>query len=531
MARRKPPQITANAPIWGICRKSLEDKNKQIESISDQKALASQYYEERFPPEIRKTHPLRFVVTEQSGFLPGLPTVAEVCTAAQQGQVYGVIAVRVNRIGRNHDDLGKFTQDLADGFIPFLETTDGKRYRGEDAATIIMLCLEGAMGWHESAEKSKVVFDRMRLKAQNGKHMGRKMFGVRPHHVVLDNGEVLRHTEVDHERLPHLLTIFRMAAAGATYPDIERAMKNVTQRNGKPLNKTTIAGLIKNPYFKGATKYDGVIYEHTHEPLIAPELWEAAQSSIAKRCTHSGRKKKQDVRTLFTFGDTVRCGECGGVMSPYKVVKKKAGQVYLYYECKNRRTQCRQLIKQQRRDKDDREDGLREQFDAVMDSISVDDEVLADVREKLLALHVEKSAARRAEVEGLQQQYNDIEANLAEQVKALPKAKALGVEDIAEAEIKKLADERQRIKSKLDAVHDEGTDWITKVIGNFKLLELAREAINHGSPVVRESVIKALCSNLAVQDKKLVPELRSPFKETLNRAGDEEWWSIPDSNR
>lgn len=47
----------------------------------------------------------------------------------------------------------------------------------------------------------------------------------------------------------------------------------------------------------------------------------------------------------------------------------------------------------------------------------------------------------------------------------------------------------------------------------------------YGSPVVRESVIRALCSNLTVHDKKLIPEPRSPFKEAMTRQDDDLWWS------
>ncbi|MDD4628396.1 MAG: recombinase family protein [Candidatus Peribacteraceae bacterium] len=532
MARRKPPKISAKAPIWCICRKSLEDKNKQIESIPDQKKLGHEYYERTVSPEIRKSHPLHFVVTEQSGFVPGLPTVKAVCDAARKGDVYGVIVARVNRIGRNHEDLGQFTQFLADGFIPFLDTTDGKRYEGKDAGTIIMLCLEGAMGWHESAEKSKVVHDRMRLRASEGKHMGRKMFGFKKHHVTLENGEVLRHTVIDEERFLHVITIFRMAAAGTSFSDIERWAKEeeIDQRNGKPLKKSAIAGIIHNPYYKGATRYDGVVYENTHEVHIPVPLWNAAQVGVSKRARHSGRKKNQELRQLFLFGDTMCCGKCGHVMSPYRVVKKETSRSYIFYECKNRHTKCKELIKQERRDKKDKEDGLREQFDAMMNRFTVSDVMLADVREKLAGLHKEKAAVREAEMRDLQEKYKTLNAALTEQVLALARAEALGVGHIIVAKIDELKIELESTQAKLNTVHDESMDWIEKVIGNFKLIELVREAILYGSPAVKEAMIRAVCSNLKIHDKKLIPEPRSPFKEALNRRDDKEWWAIVDLN-
>ncbi len=532
MARLKPPKIAVHAPIWGICRKSEEDKNRQIESIPDQKKLIKEHYERRFPPEVRAAHQLRFAETAQSGFVPGLPTVSEVCEAAAKGQVYGVLVSRVNRTARNLEDLGKFNQCVSDSSIPFLETTDGRRYTGEDIGTIILLCLEGAMGWHESAEKSQVVYDRMRIRAKEGKHMGRKMFGFKPHHVILENGEVIRHTVIDEERFPHLMTMFRMVAAGMSYPDIERwaVKEKIKQRNGEPLGHTTIAGIIHNPYPKGATRYDGVVYENTHEAHIPPSLWNAAQAGVSRRCRHTGRKKKQDLRKLFLYGDTVHCGKCGGVMSPYKVTKQKTGQSYIFYECKKRHTGCKQLIKQQKLE-GQKEDGLREQFDAMLSQFVISDDVLAEIREKLAALHKEKVATREAEMDGLRDEYKAINAALTQQVLALARADALGVGHVIEAEIKELKDRLESIQLKLNAAHDEGMDWIEKVIGNFKLIELVQEAILYGSPVVKEAMVRAVCSNLKVLDKKLIPEPRSPFKEAMNRSDDKEWWTISDSNR
>ncbi len=524
MARRKPPKITANAPIWGICRKSEEDDQRQVESIPDQIKQIKEHYEEHFPANIRAAHRLRFIETAQSGFVPGLPTVAEVCKAAARGEVYGVLASRVNRLGRNHEDLGKFTQCLADGLIPFLGTTDGKRFKGEDIGTIIMLGLEGAMGWHESAEKSRVVFDRMRIRAKEGKHMARKMFGFKPHHVVMENGEVMRHTVKDEERFLHLVTMYRMAAAGTSFPDIARwaKRKKIKQRNGQSLGTSTIAGIIHNPYPKGATRYAGVVYENTHEAFVSPELWQAAQEGVARRSHTSGRKKKQDLRKLFVFGDTVHCAKCKGVMSPYRVVKKKTGSTFIYYECKNRRTNCKQILRQE---------ALQSQFNAILEKTSCNEGLLTQIREKLVSLHKEKSVYRQQEVRHLQKEYMEIDAALSKQVLALARADELGVGHVIEAEIKQLKTQLEATKAKMDEVHDEGMGWIDKVIGSFKLIELAKEAIFYGSPVVREAVIKALCSNLSVNDKKLILEPRSPFKEALQQEGSKLWWTISDSNR
>ncbi len=490
-------------------------------SLEDQVALTTEHYMTRFPPEIRAKHRLRNVKTAQSGFVPGLPTIDEICRQAEKGMVYGVIATAVNRLARNHTDLGRFVQDVADGFIPFFETTDGRRYTRENAGDIFSLAMQGVVGWQESADKSKVVFERMQRRAKQGKHMGRKMFGYKTHHVVLENGEVLRNTVVDEERMPYLLEIFRLARRGKTYPQIVRAMKNVRQRNGKPLTKTTIAGILKNPFYKGATKYDSVVYSNTHEAVVSPSLWQAAQDAIARRARTSGRTKTPELRSLFIFGATIKCAKCGHTMSPYRRVKK-SGIVYIFYECKNRQTKCKQLVRQE---------VLKSQFDGIFDRVQCSESLLKDVQKRLIALHKQKAASRRGDVERLQSEYKEVDKALTDSVLSLARADALGVGHVIEKQIRTAQSRLESIQEQLDMAHAGSMEWIENVIGNLKLLDLAREAIIYGSPSVRESMIKALCSTLTVNDGKLLLEPRSPFKEALSREGDKEWWAILGSNQ
>ena len=218
-------------------------------------------------------------------------------------------------------------------------------------------------------------------------------------------------------------------------------------------------------------------------------------------------------------------------MTAYRVPSKKSGVTHIYYECKNRNTTCGESIRQDTLEGEEVQKGLREQFDAMMDKFVVSDTLLGDVRKKLVALHKEKAVARHGDVERLRKEYNEVEKSLNEQVVALPRADALGVGHLTEAKIKELKAKLDGIHDQLNAAHDEGMGWIDKVIGNFNLIELAREAIRHGSPVVREQVIRALCSNVIVHGKKLVPEPRSPFKEAMNRSHGDKWWAILDSNQ
>ncbi len=138
---------------------------------------------------------------------------------------------------------------------------------------------------------------------------------------------------------------------------------------------------------------------------------------------------------------------------------------------------------------------------------------------------------RTVDLDYWNEKYQEKEAAITEQVKALPKTLALGMGHITEAEIERLKAEREQIKQDLDASHIETTNWIDKVVRSYELLHLVQEAMLHGSPRVRATIVKAVTTNFNVDGKTLICKLRSPFHESSLRDECPEWWTILGSNQ
>ena len=491
-------------------------------------------------PEVDKQgRPFLLLEPERrSAFKPtNRPVFKQLLDMAERGEVYGVIAVHYNRISRNHLDTGQFVQRLADGQITrFDSVTDRRQYTGQDTSAIFMLSIEAANGWKDSSDKGKIISQRMELRAGEGKHMGRKPFGFLRGIELRPDGSEFRTTIHDPERLPHVIEIFRMASTGTySLADIAKwaEKKKIRAKPAKNnptgvLKQNTIGNILHDPYYKGYVRFKGKLssWEGKQgapaiDPPISEELWNRVQLMLLQRCTNTARVKVETLRKRFIYGSTVRCGKCGGALSPYKV-EKKSGKAYIYYECKNRKTRCKVAIPQ---------DVLSKQYDKKVRHLYLPQMELDRVRELLLKLHKEKSVSRIDQHKGLSQEYERIEREITERLGTLKKAEEMGVGKEAEACIKKLGEERDSVCRQMSESQEEGGSWIDKTIRSFELLRLTEEALRYGSPQIREAVLKSIASNHALIDGELVCELKSPFKEAYQREGHPEWWAILDSNQ
>ena len=152
------------------------------------------------------------------------------------------------------------------------------------------------------------------------------------------------------------------------------------------------------------------------------------------------------------------------------------------------------------------------------------------MEELLIALHKERSKERKEKRQELQERYEKVEQDIQSQIESLPDAKRMGFMAETEKVLLNLKAQRNKLQAELAQTHDEGSEWIDKTLKCFELLKVAQEMLNHGSPRVREQVLKALASNYTVLDKTLTPALRSPFLEAVSKDS-ELWWAISDSNR
>ena len=139
--------------------------------------------------------------------------------------------------------------------------------------------------------------------------------------------------EPDPELGPQVLQIFRWYATGnigirqLTDMAVLCGMKD--RRSRKPIQRTTINNILRNPLYMGEFDWGGKRFKGVHQPLVSAALWDDVQVLLA------GRAPKHRVREklVFTFTCLVSCGRCRDEGAERFLVAERQKGKYVYYRC------------------------------------------------------------------------------------------------------------------------------------------------------------------------------------------------------
>src|SRR3989338_3440742 len=133
----------------------------------------------------------------------------------------------------------------------------------------------------------------------------------------------------------------------------------MTARTGKSLSVSQYQDILRNPIYYGVFRYNGELYEGTHEPIITKKLFDKCQEIMA----HRGRPKK--AARCFVLRGLMKCGECG------RMITAETQKGHTYYRCTKRFTNCAQKYV--------REEVLATQIKSVLQKVSLCDDWTAKI--------------------------------------------------------------------------------------------------------------------------------------------------------
>lgn len=176
----------------------------------------------------------------------------------------------------------------------------------------VLVAVAAEQAYEESKRKSDAVKNGMRERRSKGLPQGgKRRLGYR----FMEGRLVPEETD----RLV-VARIYDEFLAGRTDEAIARDLlaEKVPTAEGGRWYSATVREILMNPLYKGwlSTK-EGVI-EGEHEGLLTEELWQQAQDLRKRRAELSpgkGRGRRSSGKHLFRKG-TLRCGACGGPMTP-----------------------------------------------------------------------------------------------------------------------------------------------------------------------------------------------------------------------
>lgn len=314
-------------------RKSREDKNAQILSLTSQKEWCE---------EIRKQrHLLVSEVLEEakSAKTPYKRDQFDYLVRQLKGnKAQGIICWKLDRLARNPEEAGIILGMLKRGEIQHIITNE-REYRPEDNSIISYVDFSMAdqftrdlgknvkrgldkkieLGWRSGNVPLGYLNSKTKLKGEQDIHNDPERFSIVKqtlHTMLTGNYSVPKLLEIVNNQLG-LLTI-----ATRRYPS-------------RKIHLTHLYGILSNPFYYGWFPWrnadTGLIEwkKGKHEAIITPEEFDRIQFLI-------GRKGRPRPKThKFAFTGLMRCS-CGGTITcEEKFKKQKNGNThhYIYYHC------------------------------------------------------------------------------------------------------------------------------------------------------------------------------------------------------
>ena len=300
-------------------RKSTDDKDHQVRSISDQ--LAELH-------ELAKKELLDIVdvfVEKQTAKIPGRPVFNEMIQRMEKGEASGILAWHPDRLARNSVDGGKVIYLVDTGVIAemkfptfwFDPTPQGK----------FMLSI--------AFSQSKYYVDNLSENIKRG-HRNKLKDGIWPRNAPLGylNDKMNKVIIPDPERSQYIVKAFEAYASGKyTLRQIRELVTELGFRSQKEqvLSISNIHDILRNPIYTGLMRYGGEIHEGKHKPIITKKLFD----SVTEVMTRKSKPKEKGFKQ-YLYRGFFRCGECGCFIT----TETQKGHNYL--RCTKRKNPCLQ---------------------------------------------------------------------------------------------------------------------------------------------------------------------------------------------
>jgi len=306
-------------------RKSTEDKEKQVASISDQLHEAKKILDQN------GLVPIKTFSEEKTGKESGVRTAFyEMLDFIEKGNANTIVCFKADRLSRNGSDGGRIIELVDKGIIKKIITP----FSIFDCNNSYMLWIEFMGSTKYSKDLSDTVKRRLKIKCE---------MGVRPGQVPIGYLNTPNETKgqrriiVDELRFPLVRKWWELMLSG-NYT-VTSSLEVVTNmglrdRKGNKVSYYSADRMFRNIFFAGIFDYGGIRYKGSYKPVVSMREFLAVQRIIDQ----TGRHGRTDTR--LPFQGKMKCGECGSTITGEK--HHRGRKTFWYYRCKKNKGKCSQ---------------------------------------------------------------------------------------------------------------------------------------------------------------------------------------------
>lgn len=496
-----PGEVTPIISRYAIyCRKSSESDERQIQSLPDQISMLQSYITTRGLQDVGE--PFQ---ESKSAKIPGRPVFNQLIEMIEDGAVNGIILLNPSRLSRNTVDTGRIIYLMDQGKLHEVVTPyQAFKNNPYDKFMLNLLCTQAKL---ENDNKSVNVRESLMLKAERGVFPGKARPGYINNHEKLQG---LRDISAHPVYFSLMRRLFELALTGSY--SIERLAKEAgnlgirSSKSGKPICKSWMHRLLRDPFYTGKFMYCGKLYQGQHPAILTEEEFNLLQDIV------EGRTKGKPQKHSSALNGMIKCGECGYCITAEahtKRYKNGNSQVFAYYRCtkKSRDDKCAQPYL--------RSTKLEGQFISELTQLELMPEFAELALEALEKIKVQDSAVVKDSHEALQRALDGV-------VKRINNLVALKISPdnsdgtlLSDQEFgdkkRSLLIEKEKITKQLAQSDPASVEWAEIAKDSFEFGLLAAERFEKGESDDKKVIFKTVGSNPILLEQKLQFQLRYLF--------------------
>lgn len=501
------------------CRKSSESDERQIQSLPDQIHTLMTYVSSRGLEAVGE--PLQ---ESKSAKIPGRPVFDQLVQKIEDGEANCIVLLNPSRLSRNTVDTGRIIYLMDQGKLQEVVTPYQTFVNNPyDKFMLNLLCTQAKL---ENDNKSVNVRESLQLKAERGVFPGKARPGYKNNH---DKPQGLRDISADPITFPLMRKLFDLALTG-NY-SVEKLSQEadklgiISTKSGKPICKSWMHRLMRDPFYTGKFLYCGKLYEGNHPAILTDDEFNLLQDIVDGRS--KGKSKKHD----SALNGIIKCGECGyciTVETHTKHYKNGTSQEFAYYRCtkKNKENKCSQpYVSTAKLESEYIEDLTK--FELIPEFADIALEALEEVKEKDDHVNKNSHEAQQKALENINKRINNLVS-----LKISPDnsdGSLLSDEEFGDRK-RNLLIEKEQLMKRLSQTDPKNTEWadIAKESFNFGLL--ASKRFENGTTEAKKIIFNTIGSYPKLIDKKLhykAKYLFFKYKEGVKKTNEENGRLVP----
>ena len=471
-------------------RKSTDEEDRQMLSIE------SQINELR---EFAKKENLEIVeeFTEaKTAKEPGRPVFSYVLKQIEGGLASGILAWHPDRLARNSIDGGKIIYFVDIGKIVDLRFPT---YRFDNSAQgKFMLSIAFGQSKYYVDNLSENVKRGLREKLRRGEWPGIAPIGY-------FNDLATHSVKPNSEKARFVFKAFELYATGDY--SLEELLKEVnrwglTAKAGKPIFKSCLAKMLRNPFYYGHMIYKGEEYEASHPPLVPKQLFDRVQAVLEQKT----RVIKKTI-DKFTFTGLIKCGECGASITA------ETHKGHTYYRCTKKITTCTQKFL--------REEALLEQINNAILKVFIENGAKEEIILRLEKLAQEESKASSSIARQAADKLKEFDSKI-ERLIDLYIAKEITPEEYQRKKAK-LLNEKKELQERLGKAAKSGGGWLEPAKEFVTTCNQAGSVAWQENPSAKRAFLKILGSNFILKNRTLIMKRAYPYELVAKISPSEDW--------